>query len=257
MIRMFLLPLLMLTGCGAGSDRLTDEQASAEQNAAIEAPIDIAVPPPAAPPAKAAKAEYRAVGTEPGWAFTVTPTTIRYEGDYGSVIIAEPTPPRFRPVPGRYSGTRLQLTIAPGPCNDGMSDKVYRHTVQLVADGKTVSGCGGGTVAPAELAGTSWTVTAINGRPTPGGAQYFIQFTASDLSARFGCNNIGGGYRLNGDHLSTGDLAQNLMGCPEPAATFERLGSAVLRSNMRIERSGGETMRLVSEAGSIDLRRAI
>ena len=29
------------------------------------------------------------------------------------------------------------MTIAPGPCNDGMSDRTYRDTVTVVADGKT------------------------------------------------------------------------------------------------------------------------
>ena len=137
----------MLAGCGAPSDRLSDEDAAAQQNAAIEETIAIDVPQPttASPPAAPAQS-YKAIGTEPGWALTVTPATMSYEGDYGAVTIAEPTPPRFRPVPGRYAGTRLQLTITPGPCSDGMSDRTYRHTVNLVADGKSVSGCGGGTV---------------------------------------------------------------------------------------------------------------
>ena len=138
---------LLLAGCGAPEDRLSDEEAAARQNAAIEEPVAIRVPEPTnvAPPA-APTPSYKAVGTEPGWALTVTPRTISYEGDYGAVTITEPTPPRFRPVPGRYAGTRLQLTITPGPCNDGMSDRIYRHTVSLVADGKPVSGCGGGAM---------------------------------------------------------------------------------------------------------------
>lgn len=137
----------MVAGCGAPADRLSDEDAEAQQNSVIEETIAIDVPQPTtlAPPAPPAQS-YKAVGTEPGWALSVTPATMKYEGDYGAVTIAEPTPPRFRPVPGRYAGTRIQLTITPGPCSDGMSDRTYRHTVNLVADGKTVSGCGGGTI---------------------------------------------------------------------------------------------------------------
>jgi heat shock protein HslJ len=200
---------------------------------------------------------YKAVGTEPGWSLTVRPARMDYAGDYGEVNIAEPTPPDFRAAHGTYRSGKLQLTISAGPCSDGMSDLVYRQTVRVTADGRTVSGCGGGTVAPATLAGTGWTVTAINGRPTPGGAEYFIQFADSTLGARFGCNSIGGPYRQNGDHLSVGSLEQTLIGCPEPSASFERDGSSVLRSNMRVERIGGERVRLVSDAGTIDLRRAI
>ncbi len=139
---------ILVAGCGAPADRLTDEQAAAEQQANIEAPQRIEVPPPTeAPPPAPPPPSYKAVGTEPGWTLSVTPKTMTYEGDYGSVTIAEPTPSRFRPVQGRYAGTRLQVTIASGPCNDGMSDRTYRDTVTVVADGRTVSGCGGGEVA--------------------------------------------------------------------------------------------------------------
>ena len=254
-MRLFLLGALTLASCGANDDRLTDEQAAAAQNVVIEPPVAIDQPFPS--PANPAAATYKAVGTEPGWALTIAGAAMSYEGDYGSVKISEPTPANFRPAPGRYAGTRLKLTITPGPCSDGMSDLIYRQTVRLVADSKSVKGCGGGTVAPDGLVGTNWIVAAINGRPTPGGTGYFINFAESELSAKFGCNSISGPWRLNGDHLSTSDLVQTEMGCPRPAETFERLGSAVLRSNMRIERTSGEQIRLVSEAGSIDLRRAI
>ena len=106
------------------------------------------------------------------------------------------------------------------------------------------------------LAGTSWNVVAVNGRSTPRGNQYFIRFESSRLSAQFGCNGLSGAYTLNGDHLSVPSLQQTLMGCPEPAMTFENEGAAVLRSNVRIERPGDWTMRLVSETGSIDLELA-
>lgn len=255
-MRIALLVALALTACGSKEDRLTDEQAAAAQIVAVDArpAIDQPLPAPATPsPALA----YKALGTEPGWALTIAGGTMTYLGDYGSVTIREATPANFRERPGRYAGTRLKLTISPGPCSDGMSDLVYRQTVRLVADGKTVEGCGGGTVAPDGPAETSWSVSAVNSRPTPGGANYFVAFAGSRISARFGCNSIGGGFSVNGDHLSTTELVQTEMACPEPAMTFERLGSAVLNSNMRVERISGEAMRLVSEAGSIDLRRAI
>ena len=255
-MKIFWLGALALGACSANDDRLSDEQAAAAQNVAVEVPIASDQPPPP-PPASSAVAAYKAVGTEPGWALTVKGATMTYEGDYGEVKISEPTPASFRPRPGRYAGTRLKLTITPGPCSDGMSDLVYRQTVRLIADGKTVDGCGGGTIVPDGLAGTSWIVTAINGRAAPGGQNYFLNFAANTIAAKFGCNSIGGGFRLNGDHLSTTGLVQTEMACPEPAMTFERLGSGVLNSNMRIEPMGGERMRLVSEAGSIDLRRAI
>ena len=120
-----------------------------------------------------------------------------------------------------------------------------------------LAGCGapGDRLSPVGIVETNWTVIAINDRPTPA-AGYFITFAGSKIAAQFGCNRISGGWRLNGDHLSTSELMQTEMGCPEPAMTLERLGSAVLASNMRVERISGDQMRLVSEAGSIELRRA-
>ncbi len=254
--------ILLTAACGEPADRLTDEEASTEQGPAVldesntesETVVGASDLPDVA---DAGPVLYKAVGTEPGWSLTVRPARMDYAGDYGEVNIAEPTPPDFRAAHGTYRSGKLQLTISAGPCSDGMSDLIYRQTVRVTADGRTVSGCGGGTVAPATLAGTSWTVTAINGRATPGGGEYFLQFADRTLGAKFGCNSIGGPYRQNGDHVSVGSLEQTLIGCSEPSASFERDGSAVLRSNMRVERIGGERMRLVSEAGTIDLRRAI
>ncbi len=254
---------LLPAACGSPSDRLSDEEASADQGAGIEENNAEEASEGAAPtgqlpdPADSGPILYKALGNEPGWSLTVRSARIDYMGDYGEVNIAEPTPPDFRAAHGSYRSGRLQVTISAGPCSDGMSDLTYRQTVRVTADGKTVNGCGGGTISPASLAGTSWSVVAVNGRRTPGGADYFLNFGEGGLSAKFGCNSIGGAYRQNGDHVTAPQLQQTLIGCPEPVASFERDGTAVLRSNMRLERISGERARLVSEAGSIDLRRAI
>ena len=249
----------MLTACGQPSDRLSDEEASVEQGPAMldeeNTESETIAGESDLPDAEVAGAVlYKAVGNEPGWNLTVRPARMDYVGDYGQVNIAEPTPPNFRAVHGTYRSGKLQLTISAGPCSDGMSDLTYRQTVRVTADGRTVSGCGGGTIAENRLAGTSWAVVSLNGRPVPGG---HLQFADRDLSARFGCNSMSGQYQLNGDHLSTANLVQTEMACPEPAMTFEREAGVLLRSNVRVERIGGERLRLVSEAGTIELRRAI
>jgi heat shock protein HslJ len=117
--------------------------------------------------------------------------------------------------------------------------------------------CAGAPLAPApitELAGTSWRVVAIDGRPTPATGDYSMRFDSSgSVGARFGCNSMGGQYRLAGDILSVRDLATTLMGCPEPAATFEREGSAVLGQPMRIAFTSNDRMFLSNAAGSIAL----
>jgi heat shock protein HslJ len=64
---------------------------------------------------------------------------------------------------------------------------------------------------------------------------------------------MGGQYRLAGDVLTVSNLASTLMGCPEPAATFEREGSEVLGQPMRIAFSSNDRMYLSNAAGSISL----
>jgi len=257
-----LFAVLMLASCGAPSDRLSDEEASVEQGPSmldegnnesetITAASDLPEPDDAGP------ILYKAVGTEPGWSLTVRPARMDYAGDYGGVNIAEPTPPDFKAAHGTYRSGKLQVTISPGPCSDGMSDLIYRQTVRVTADGRTVSGCGGGTGAANTLAGTSWIVVAVNGNPAPAGPNYYVRFTDKEISAKFGCNSMGGQYRINGDHLSVGNLMQTEMACGEPAMSLERDGGVALRGNVRVEKIGGGRLRLVSEAGTIELRRAI
>ncbi len=114
---------------------------------------------------------------------------------------------------------------------------------------------GPGPGAPlTELAGTSWRVVHVNGRPTPATGDYSMQFRpGGEVGAKFGCNSMGGRYRLAVDVLTVSDLAQTLMGCPEPANTFESQGAAVLGQPMRIAFSSNDRMYLNNAAGSIAL----
>ncbi len=103
-----------------------------------------------------------------------------------------------------------------------------------------------------DLSGTSWRVVAVNGRTTPAEGDYSMRFDRSGaVGARFGCNSMGGQYRLTSDLLTVSNLASTLMGCPEPAATFEREGSAVLGQPMRIAFTSNDRMFLSNGAGSI------
>ena len=105
-----------------------------------------------------------------------------------------------------------------------------------------------------DLSGTSWRVVAVNGRATPAEGDYALRFDRrGGLGARFGCNSMGGRYRLLGDVLSVSDLASTLMGCPDPAAAFERDGAAVLSLPMRISFTSSDRMGLGNAKGSITL----
>jgi heat shock protein HslJ len=104
-----------------------------------------------------------------------------------------------------------------------------------------------------ELAGTKWRVVQVNGRPTPATGDYSMNFESDRIGARFGCNGMGGRYRLAADVLTVSDLAQTLMGCPEPANSFESQGAAVLGQPARIAFSSDERLFLSNAAGSIAL----
>lgn len=106
----------------------------------------------------------------------------------------------------------------------------------------------------ADLAGTNWRVVTVNGAATPAQGDYSMNFDRSGgVGARFGCNSMGGKYRMVGGTLVVRDLASTLMGCPEPAMTFESQGSAVLQQPMQVAFSSNERMYLSNAAGSITL----
>ena len=106
----------------------------------------------------------------------------------------------------------------------------------------------------ADLAGTKWHVVSVNGRQTPDQGDYSMQFEARGrLGARFGCNSMGAAYRLVGGTLTATNVVSTLMGCPEPAATFESQGSAILQLPMKVAFTSNERMSLSNAAGSIAL----
>ncbi len=91
-----------------------------------------------------APGEYVARGQEPGWLLTIVANTLVYEGDYGETRIEVAAPsPRTTFNGHRYETGRLLVDITHGRCNDVMSGHGYADQVLIVADGKTVRGCGG------------------------------------------------------------------------------------------------------------------
>ena len=105
------------------------------------------------------------------------------------------------------------------------------------------------------FADTSWRVTAVNGQPTPRTGDYRIDFRAGTIGGRFGCNQFGGRYAVEGDTLVAAEIASTLMGCPEPAASFEGAGLRVLGQPMRWTWTAGTKLTLSNGSGSISLER--
>jgi len=208
-------------------------------------------------------APYHAVGTEPGWSLDIDLRTMRFSGPYGQGPISVATPRVIVGFAGEiYQTPRLNVNIVHGRCSDGMSDRVYPDKVQVTADGQRYNGCGGpddrlgspGTMSSTPLADTRWRVVSVNGRQTPIKGDYRIDFTATQVSAKFGCNGMGARYALDRDMLSTDGLIGTQMACGASAMGFESQGSAVLRSPARVRWSPGH-LTLTNNAGIIELDR--
>jgi len=117
------------------------------------------------------------------------------------------------------------------------------------------AGCTAVNTTRSSLEGTRWHVTAVNGQTTPATGDYSVQFARGNVGARFRCNLIGGRYSALGETLRTFDIRSTLMGCPEPAATFEHQGSLVLTAPMHIEWNGERRLTLSNSNGSMALER--
>ena len=209
---------------------------------------------------------YRAMGTEPGWTLDVTPTELRFTGNYGSLQIVQPRPQPIAGVAGEIFRTpRLEVNIVHGRCGDGMSDRTYPDSVQVYADGKLFRGCGApsmpgypsgsvrGPGAMSSLSNTNWRVLSINQRTVPMRG-FYMNFMPDRLGAKFGCNAIGSGYTSNGGSLTAGAIVSTKMACPN--SDFEAQGIAVLSQPMRVNWLNPQRISLSNNGGTIELVKA-
>ncbi|HUE78139.1 MAG TPA: META domain-containing protein [Sphingomicrobium sp.] len=107
----------------------------------------------------------------------------------------------------------------------------------------------------ASVADSRWQVVEIKGRATPPSDQYRMSFERGQLGARFGCNHMGGSYRQVGNVIHAGQVASTLMGCPEPAGTFEAEAGAILAQPMAISWISRDRLELTNRAGGMKLVR--
>lgn len=127
---------------------LPPETVQANETAQVEAANEQAADPKAANTAAATArldskdlATYRARGTEPFWAVTVIGGTLVLDTPGKSSRYFSVTP-STRGGTLRYTGEGIQLSSTPGPCNDGMSERVYGDRVQISLSDGVLKGCG-------------------------------------------------------------------------------------------------------------------
>ena len=202
-------------------------------------------------------AAYMALGTEPGWTLEITPSRLNYDGDYGTTKIMVPNPGPKPSISGeRYVTGRLTVDITHAECSDGMSDRRYRDTVTVTADGKTVKGCGGKILPPTGLAGTNWTFVSIGGVAVGADRPTALQFDGNRLSGSAGCNRFSGSYSVDGGTLKAGPLMATEMACPGMA--LEQAFFRLMAHPVSLTFADEGTLILTGEDGKTAvLRRAI
>jgi heat shock protein HslJ len=118
-----------------------------------------------------------------------------------------------------------------------------------------------------------WTITAVNGMIVQGmwlelGAEgaplverrpdggFNIGRPGLRTGAYFGCNSFfSNGWTRNGDKLTLGPGGSTERGCDEPVMRIEEQGGRILRLPMTMELTPPNALRLVNEAGTLDLVR--
>jgi heat shock protein HslJ len=108
-----------------------------------------------------------------------------------------------------------------------------------------VSGCGDDddddAVSAGDLEGRAFVATETDGHTIVEGSRITITFSADDmLAVETGCNTLTGGYTIEGDVLTTGEMAQTLIACEEDLTAQEQWVNELLASDPTIELDGSE-----------------
>jgi len=216
---------------------------------ALAACVPAAEAPPQSP-GEAPAAAYMALGTEPGWTLEITPARLNYDGDYGATKIMVPNPGAKPSLNGRtYVGDRLSVVIKTAPCSDGMSDRRYADTVRVIADGKTLHGCGGPILPPDTLAGSRWTFVSIGGVAVAKDRPTALEFDGARLSGSAGCNRFSGGYKAADGTLTAGPLMATEMACPGPGMAQEAAFFQLMAAPVSLTFADDGTLILTGAAG--------
>ncbi len=224
---------------------------------ALAACVPAAEAPPQSPGAAPAAA-YFALGTEPGWTLEITPARLNYDGDYGATKIMVANPGAKPSLNGRtYVSDRLSVVVKQAPCSDGMSDRRFADTVRVVADGRTLQGCGGAILPPDTLAGSSWSFVSIGGVAVAKDRPTSLQFDGSRLSGSAGCNRFSGGYAAADGTLTAGPLMATEMACPGPGMTQEVAFFQLMATPVRLTFADDGTLILTGSAGRTAVLRRV
>lgn len=191
-----------------------------------------------------------ALGTEPYWSIEVTPVHITYNAPDGRRIrIANPGAVEAT-AGSSYTTRRISITARRQPCNDGMSDRRYRDTVQAVVDGRSLNGCGGPVLPPTHLDGTNWRIISIDGQPVTADRPAELRFEGNRVSGSAGCNRLTGSFASDGTRLTVAQVAMTRMACPEPLMSQESRLAQLLGQSLAMRADGRGRLILTGNDGA-------
>lgn len=149
---------------------------------------------------------------------------------------------------GRLMFSSTQFNPAFGA--DGSHDSPPNDPVQVLV--RRVAGRG--VARASSITGTRWVLQKLRGEPAGLGAggqapHITLQGAEPRVFGFAGCNQISGGYTLDGDQLSFGQMAMTMRACPE-GMDLERDFAKALRETQRYEITE-DALRLRDEHGTV------
>ncbi len=213
---------------------------------------------------QAAERELICFGNEPSWRLDLAGGEARFALPDGQSARFRGREARIEPRQesvwrGRgRSGRELVAFLKDGACSDGMSETVHPVSINLsLPDGRHYAGCCRVPAAPAPAAtleGASWRLAALPGQTVPAGnGAPTARFEGGRVSGFSGCNRFTGGYTVDRDRLTIGNLAGTMRACPEPAMALEKAFLAAL-SGAQAANVEGRRLSLTPAAGGAPLQ---
>lgn len=214
----------------------------------------------------AAERELICFGNEPSWRLDLPGTgearfsqpdgqSARFRGSEARIEHRRESVWRGR---GR-GGRELVAFLKDGACSDGMSDTVHPVSINLsLPDGRHYAGCCRVPAVPAPTAatleGANWRLAALPGHTVPAGnGAPMARFEGGRVSGFSGCNRFTGGYTVDRDRLTIGNLAGTMMACPEPAMAVEKAFLSSLSGTLAANVEG-KRLSLTPAAGGTPLQ---
>ena len=182
---------------------------------------------------------FTARGQEPGWMIRIDADTIFLNADFGALQLRMPKTEPLSTAEGflyrtAAEGRRFAVVIRPEICADVATGMPHPFRVRYELDGEARAGCGGDPRSL--LTGLEWIVETIGGEPVVEDSKASILFLEEDrVAGNASCNRFTGSFRLTGEGLSFGQMANTMMACEEPLNSQEIRFLELLRKAQRFE----------------------